>query len=239
MRNSRNALWLAVGRAAGGLRQQARHTRQRADAQDPGRPRSDGRARPRRQGQRRAGHRRLSQVPAAWHRTHRSAPKPCAAWATWKWPAPTRAAPTATSPRAARRTTAPRSPATTTILKAYPKDPDNDRVLYQLARAQRAGRPARSRAGHARPAAGAVPEDTLPRRSAVPPWRDALQPARLPQGRSRPTPPCCAARRTTRTRAARCTCRAGRCSSRAGSRTALRSFFGVLDLKLAGDESDG
>ena len=180
-----NALWLAVGRAAGGLRQQARHARQRADAQDPGRPRSR-RSRPTT-----ASQGNEEQAIAAYRKFLAAGAERAAAP---RGHAPPRrpgdgqrrhAQRQRRQPRkAAHRTTAPRSRSYHDYLKAYPNDPDNDRVLYQLARAHEQGGQLEAALATLDRLVARVPEDALPRRSAVPPRRDALQPARLRQGRA-------------------------------------------------------
>ena len=113
-------------------------------------------------------------------------------------------------------------------------------MLYQLARAQEQGGELEVGAEDARPAG----------RRATPTRRTATRPSSAAAS-------CCSRlrdyaqrraglrhragqrERTTRSTTARCTCRAGRCSSRAGSRRRCSSFFGVLDLKVAGRDGDG
>ena len=93
---------------------------------------------------------------------------------------------------------APRSRATRSILKELSERPgQRPRALPAGARA-RAGR--RTRDGAARRSTGwcaEYPTDAAPRRSAVPPRRDAVHDARVRQGRSRPTPRCSSGDRAT------------------------------------------
>ena len=72
------------------------------------------------------------------HRKRRSAPKPCAAWATWKWKTPNVAWPKAGAP-AVRQDYRAAVQRYQEVLKAFPNAADNDRVLYQLARAHEQG----------------------------------------------------------------------------------------------------
>ena len=204
------------------------------DVEDAGRPRGRGGTRRRYQGQRRAGHRRLPQVPRGRAERRRSAPKRCAAWATWRWTAPTRAAPTAR-----RQSGDPDYKAAIAryedFLKAYPKDPGNDRVLYQLARAREQGGQLEVALADARPPAGRVPEHAVPRRSPVPPRRDAVHACATTRRPKAPTPPCCTATQTTRS-ASRALYMQGWSLFKQGRLDdGLHSFFGVLDLKLADD----
>jgi tetratricopeptide (TPR) repeat protein len=104
------------------------------------------------------------------------------------------------------------------FLKTYPDDKGNDRVLYQLARAQ-------EQAGELETALKTLdrlvatrPRCTATRRtSAAANCSSRRATTRRPR---RPTPPCWRPRSARSTTSARCTCRAGRASSRAGSRRA-------------------
>ena len=148
------------------------HARQRADAEDPRRPQGHGRPGRRRRGQRGEGDRGLSQVPRRSRRRRRSAPRRCAGSATSRWTC----ADSQQAPAARRRPPDYKAAIARyqDFLKNYPNDPNNDRVLYQMARALRAERRPRDGAEDARPAGQGLPGDALPRRGAVPARRAAV-----------------------------------------------------------------
>ncbi len=104
------------------------------------------------------------------------------------------------------------------FLKTYPNDSGNDRVLYQLARAYELSGELETSLTTLDRLVLLYPDDTLSRRGAVPPRRDDVRAARLPEGGSGVPGDDAAATRARRSTSGRSTCTAGRCSSRGGSR---------------------
>ena len=225
---------VAVLRCSGAA---ARARRQRADAEDARRPRSRRCARDRgHRGQRGAGDRRLPQVPRdrAARAAARRGDAPPRRPRDGRWPT-TKSA----QPAARRPTTRRRSRATRTSSRPI-------RTTRATTACSTSSRAPTSRAATSSTALKTLdrlvkdyPHTPLPRRGPVPPRRAAVHRARTTRRPRRPSPPCSRAARPSRTTTARSTCRAGRSSSRPGSRTRLRSFFAVLDLKLAGEEGEG
>ena len=182
-----------------------------------------------------AGDRRLSQVPRHRAARRRSAPRRCAASATSRWTAPTTRAPTGSERARLQGGDRP--------LQRLPQDlserPEQRPRPLPAGPGLRAGRRPEHGAEDARPAGQGLSAQPLPRRGPVPPRRAAVHRQGLSERREGVRHRAGAAARPSRTTTARSTCRAGRSSSRAGSRTRLRSFFAVLDLKIAGKKGEG
>ncbi len=179
-----NSLILLAGQRPVRLREQTHgRRRRRAHAQGAGRPRSEGRPKM-------PASRPATATPiAAYRKFLETAPQ---ARAAHRGHAPPRrpgdgrrrqpARPAAAVDQ--RPTTGPPIARYQDFLKAYPKDPGNDRVLYQLARAHEQGGELEIALKTLDRLVAELPEDALPRRGAVPPRRAAVHHARLRQGRA-------------------------------------------------------
>ena len=201
------------------LRRQAEgHARRRADAEDARDREVVVGAGRRHRGQRGAGDRGLPQVPRRARRARRSAREAMRRLGDLEMDrADNRSAIAARSRRPDYRAAITRYQ---DFLKAYPKDPGNDRVLYQLARAHEQGGDLETALKTLDRLVARLPADarTATRRSSAAAsccsrMRDYAERRAGLRDRARERPD---QRPTTN---ARCTCRAGRCSSRGGSKT--------------------
>ena len=204
----------------------------------------DGRQGRRRRRQRGARRSRPIASSSTSRRRRRSARKRCAASATSRWTAPTpERQRRGFARRHAGRRAAPDYKAAIAryqdYLKTYPADPgQRPRPLPAGARL-RAGRRPRVGAEDARPPGQGLPGDALPQRGAVPARRAAVHDARTtpaPRRRSRP----CSPRPTRNPYHDRSLYMHGWSQYKQGRlEDGLQSFFGVLDLKVAGTRRRG
>ncbi len=195
-----------------------RHAGQRADLEDARQPRGRRSTRTASSPQRGARRSTPTASSSTSRRRPRSAPRRCAASATSRWTSADNKSQARAPPQRGARLQGGDRPLRE-YLKAYPNDPDNDRVLYQLARAHEQGGDLEHGARDARPAGQGL---SAQRATATRPSSAAAS--------------CCSPRKDypnaekafatvlasgpteSRTTTARSTCRAGRSSSRAGSR---------------------